>query len=123
MADISESSTYLFYYCGGRRHPRRDMCPARDSKCNNRNEKGHWGKVCKNTEKGNFKQTAAAMYVATVNDSSSSSSVICDKSLEGKLIESLVDTGSSRSFITKSLVKHFNLLVLPASGSVSLAST
>lgn len=32
--------------CGGTQHPK-TKCPAKDSKCNKCNKKGHWSKVCK----------------------------------------------------------------------------
>ena len=43
--------------------------------------------------------------------------------LGSKSVEALIDTGSSASFMNKSLAKHLKLLILPASGKVSMASS
>ena len=102
----------------------REKCPARDIVCNSCNRKGHWSVVCKSSIEGkpSFKQSAAETYLATINNVSDTNNATCDVLLQNKYVKALVDTGSSLSFINTNLAEELNLLVLPASGSVSMAS-
>ena len=114
------------YFYGDVVHSR-NKCPAREEHCHKCGTKGHFSKVSRSkiTYKSN-KVTTAALF------SSSFSSVLaaCPKSLsqasvsisvKRQNLSTLIDSGSSDSFISEKIVRKLKLHVYPSSQDISMA--
>ena len=113
----------LCYFCGYKSH-NRSACPARDATCYNCGKQGHLAKVCKsggrfaqNNKAKSDRPTSAGMIPATLSDA------IIDSKVNGYCIKTLIDSGSSKSFIDKIKVQSLNLRINPTSTqSICMAS-
>ena len=93
-------------------------------------EKGHYSKVCRSAL---YSGTSAAVELASITgfenniisatSPSTLSKVITKVLLNGKIINALIDTGSTESFIRDDLVKELELKRHPRHGRVSMAAT
>ena len=127
------------YYCGYEMHPR-PQCPARDKECDFCKKKGHFASVCKAKHGSNSNYTSNSKAAATTSSSDygssgasyvSALSTYVPQNLEESvvsakvndfLVKALVDTGSTESFASASLVKHLNLEINPSTKSICMAS-
>lgn len=116
------------FFCGGNVHQRL-KCPAANENCQLCSKKGHFANVCRS------KQTQSANAVTDDNiqrdDTLSAISAASPSSLRkatspitinGFKAEALIDTGSSVSFINKSLVEILKLKIKPSRQTITLAS-
>ena len=93
-------------------------------------EKGHYSKVCRSAL---YSGTSAAVELASITgfenniisatSPSTLSKAITKVLLNGKIINALIDTGSTESFIRDDLVKELELKRHPRHGRVSMAAT
>ena len=115
-------------FCGNSTHNRK-VCPARDATCFSCNNKGHFSSVCRSKHKRNNNQgTSAALYKPSL----CSIPVGCPQSLshasvsikiKGQLLTALVDSCSSESFISESVVNLLNIKTSPTTRKISMALT
>ncbi|VDQ17307.1 unnamed protein product, partial [Trichobilharzia regenti] len=94
------------FFCGNRRHPR-SKCPARDAICKACGKQEHFQKVCRSapsTEKGlsSFNSIISSLVVASAPQSLTDA--VTQLTVNGKSLQTLVDTGSSESYISSSVV-------------------
>ena len=125
MSSLSTSSAC--YFCGSKFKHNRRNCKARDDICNNCGIKGHWAKACKSPPKGKNKypkqQSTANAIVCAVHNAPSFclSHAIVDSVINGRKFSTLVDTGSSKSYIDYSIACALNLKICPSSLEVGFA--
>jgi len=122
-AAITKSKTnFSCYFCGGSRHERA-KCPARSSQCNTCGKMGHFSRVCRSnrTHLSTICTTNPTLAV-TKNDQISIARSSMDVYLGHSKFRALVDTGSTSSFIQKSIVQSMSLKTVPCSMNVFLAS-
>ena len=133
-ASIYSNTEQKCYFCGNKRHPRRD-CPARDALCHKCQKIGHYGKVCKGKQQRNkHKQSAAAVKTHETYDTDYCYSTILaavkpndaaahvNITIQGKLFRTLCDTGSNKCYISPDAAKRTNLTLLPHKGKVTMAA-
>lgn len=121
-------------YCGGSMHPRY-RCAARDASCHNCGKSGHFAKVCRlrttqssstnNHKRSSRNQTASLDYLSAVANGVAEGlkSAVCKIMINGRRLEALVDTGSTKSFIKTARARELGLSVQKSSGTVCLAAT
>ena len=108
------------YYCGNNRHPR-TSCSARDSICNKCKKNGHFAKVCKSTRTEiSASILSPNILLASIGDLSQSTIAVKIGTSE---YSALVDTGSTESFISSSVVRSLDVIIHPSNSVVSMAST
>lgn len=122
----SAQKTQKCYFCNQNRHPR-SKCPARESVCGNCKKIGHWARVCRSAKVEEPSQGSQKLVSASILASVPS---YPDKLVKSFLItylndyktETLVDSGSSDSFIDFSFAKALKLHIYPLQESITLAS-
>ena len=138
------------YFCGGNRHDRR-RCPTKDSICNKCGKEGHFAKVCQSAPKSSDNSTSASILTTNNSENQTLASsqafqlyptlasmtsaaagnlqkavvTIGINSFEMQSIatEALIDTGSSDSYLSKSLANKLNLKIRPKHTTVSMAES
>lgn len=114
------------YFCGRSRHPR-DKCPAKNSICYNCGKKGHFTQVCqsKNQKPHSTKITTAAllMGISGITSPVSLSKALIEMQINGFMVKALVDTGSSDSYISGTVVKEKQMKIFPTKLNVTMASS
>lgn len=135
------------FFCGGKRHPRA-RCPARMSVCHKCAKKGHFASVCRSDNGGSGRRVSSTTAAASAGSSDLASVQPCHHcaspmaasnpvlasastptsstipvSVNGLQVNSLVDSGSSISFIHPEVVKNLNLIVHPSKEDITLASS
>ena len=126
------------YFCGGSRHDRR-RCPAKDAVCNKCSKEGHFAKVYQFAPKSNSENmtsaaarafppylTLASMLSAAVPGSLRKAIVdikINRHDMQPITTEARIDTGSSDSYISKSLTEKIKLKIQPTHATVSFAES
>lgn len=142
------SQSQACFFCGGKRHPRY-RCPARVSVCRKCGKTGHYASVCRSGDPGRSRRphtAAAATMEPPVSTSLAPPSVHCTLppttaatpvlasvttprsstipvSVNELLVNSLIDSGSTISFIHPQVVKDLNISVYPSKTDVTLASS
>lgn len=108
------------FFCGNNRHPRAN-CPARDVTCNKCSKRGHFAKVCRS----NKSDISASIF--TPNIVLASVGELTKATIDAKVndykVKALIDTGSTESFISKSITDKIGLKIVPSNSVVSMAST
>ncbi|XP_072401729.1 uncharacterized protein [Diabrotica undecimpunctata] len=117
------------YFCGStERHPR-SLCPAKHKVCKKCSKVGHFSKVCR-------LQMPNSVSVAVLATTTSSSNVrnlaaasqclsksVTEIKLNGNTTESLIDTGSSESYISKNYALSINVKTFRSHASIIMTST
>ena len=112
------------YFCGSTARHNRKKCTARRDICHNCGEKGHWAIVCKKSANSgtNSKASVNAIVCAMHNSSSNClSHAIVNSVIDGKVLTTLIDTGSSKSYLDLSIVRALHLKIHPATLEVGFA--
>ena len=111
------------FFCGGQKHPR-FKCPARDATCHACQKKGHFSKACKSSkEKPKSETSATTAVLATAKETGSAlHKATKDVYVGHKLVNALVDSGSTSSFISKQICDELKLHIYPAILNVSMAT-
>lgn len=116
---LAPSPTQQCFFCGNNRHPRA-ICPARDQTCNYCQKLGHFSKVCmRKTAKGR-PTTASMSILASMHNLSKT--MITTK-LNGIPANTLIDTGSSDSYVSSTFAQRSKWKVYPCQGGVVMATT
>ena len=140
------------YFCGGKRHAR-DQCPARDSVCHFCSIRGHFASVCKARHSRRPRKprvSSAAAAVEARGSSAGYSSALCGHcapptgdasaspvsasaitpscstipvSVNNLQVKSLIDSGSSISFIHQEVAERLNVKIHPSRTNITLASS
>jgi len=123
----SASVSSKCFFCGYSKHPR-SKCPARDSTCNKCQKRGHYAKVCKSLQIPTGTTTACTYHPTLASVVSATIPTALSKAttkilINGSAADSLIDSGSTESFIHPDLVKSLSLKVNPSSSQVSMASS
>ena len=103
------------YFCGNAYHSR-SSCPAKDSTCHSCGKTGHYARVCKSSnrqspDKPRNNQHNRQPTVASLQPYSLSDSTINVK-VNSVSIQALIDSGSTNSFMDKSVAATLGLIVL-----------
>lgn len=114
------------FFCGGKVH-RRIKCPAFRSECQNCGKVGHFSKVCRSTKKTPTTKTNNAVYfpansVFSAASPSSLKTATVSITVNDTRADALIDTGSSVSFIDKSVAQMMKIKLKPYRQAISLAS-
>lgn len=131
VASMSRKS-YSCFFCGGNQKHPRTSCPARESTCNKCSKKGHWAKVCKSKDTAG--KTSAAVSGKSFNIGTNSSNIAASNSLshshatieakcKDRTYRTLVDTGSSESFIHSNIAQELGLKLYPCPHDITMADT
>lgn len=119
----SSSSDLKCYYCGYKSHPR-NRCPARDATCDRCKKIGHYSKVCKSNHISNSSITSSIIGSAVkARPPISLHKALVEVQLNKIPAVSLIDTGSSHSYVNLQFATKHKLKVHPEVGHVSMAST
>ncbi|KAG7171970.1 Gag-Pol polyprotein-like 3, partial [Homarus americanus] len=117
------------YFCGGVRH-NRPQCPARDSTCHKCNKKGHFAKICRSFRysPATSSSTCAVLHSPTLAAVSATSPGCLARSTIYVLVNDvtatvLVDTGSSKSFVSNRYIQQKSLKCHAGSGHLSMGSS
>ena len=113
------------FFCGYDRHVR-SKCPAREALCKKCGKKGHFQKVCRST--GNTKHTASTspFLTSAINTAAAPVSLtkaITEVIINGVVLQALVDTGSSESYVSEEIVRQHGWPILKSKNQIILAST
>ena len=122
-----QGQTEKCYFCGNSRHSR-IKCPAKDVNCNICSKKGHFAKVCQSKPQDlPNQQTVASMhfpFLAAITGQAPYSlrKLIQYLKINGYTVSTLIDSGSSESFIHPTVVNKLSIPITKCSGNVSMAS-
>ena len=122
-----QGQTEKCYFCGNSRHPH-IKCPAKDVNCNICSKKGHFAKVCQSKPQDlPNQQTIASMHFPFLAAITGQAPYSLRKSIQylkisGYTVSTLIDSGSSESFIHPTVVNKLSIPITKCSGNVSMAS-
>lgn len=122
MASVAPRQTCFF--CGFNRHLR-SLCPARDATCNACGKKGHYQKVCKSSKSSRLSASVNPI-ISTLRIAAAPSclqEMIVIVYVNDIRLQCLIDTGSSESYISKSIVDQQHWKTFPSCTKISMAST
>ena len=106
----------------------RIKCPAKDINCNVCGKKGHFAKVCHSKpQEPTNQQTVASMHFPFLATITGPAPYLLRKSIQylvinGHKISTLIDSGSSESFIQPDVVRKLSITITECTGNVSMAS-
>ena len=123
------------YHCGNKKHKGgRSKCPALNSICTYCKTKGHWEKVCQKAIKDMLAAKSVSAFgsafgsapgpalMAICNQSKPKRNIVYTKSIiKGKNVDTMMDSGSSFTFMGHKCAKRLNLFILPKSDSIPMA--
>ena len=116
------------FFCNNARHPR-SKCPAKESICGNCKKTGHWARACRSKssdpskESKDQKSVSASSVLATITTFPRKLSKSLLKTyINNHETETLIDSGSSDSFIDKNYAEKLGLTIYPQDEYVTLAS-
>lgn len=121
---VSGATTERCYFCGYPRHPR-FKCPAKDAICQCCKKRGHFHKMCRSAPRGKGTPTVNSL----LSSITLAAAPLClSKSIvqilaNGVPLQALIDTGSSDSYISSSVVERQQWKVVPSRSSIAMAST
>ena len=103
----------ICYFCGSGRH-RRDICPARSSRCYKCSVIGHFSRFCNNSRRQHTSaaaDTPMGLMRATI-----------PALIDGHPVQTLLDTGSTQNLISEEAVNNSGLNVFPYNGFLKMAN-
>ena len=121
---VMATSAEKCYFCGMKRHSR-FLCPAREAVCKNCGKKGHFQKVCLSNLKQNRGVSASIPTLSSIASATFPACLtraITSVKVNGILLNALIDTGSSESYISQAVVYRYGWKVHQSSTTISMAS-
>ncbi|GFX05058.1 putative retrovirus-related pol polyprotein from transposon opus [Trichonephila clavipes] len=121
----SSSRSQKCFFCGNDLHSR-TLCLARDITCRNCGKKGHYQRVCKSRPGRNSSNVVASSNtLAAISGSTHylQKSIIKAMINNNIQLSSIIDTGSSLSFLNEKHVAKCKLKVEPYLGKISMANS
>ena len=118
------TSTTKCFFCGFSRHPR-SRCPAREAICKSCGKTGHFQKVClsNSSSKQRPSVTNALLSASTLTRIPTSlSHAIVPVQVQGIPLQALIDTGSSESYITSSVVREHSWSIRGSKQHIMMAN-
>jgi hypothetical protein len=112
------------FFCGYSRHPR-TVCPAREALCKLCGKMGHFQKVCRS---GASRKPAASVSKPILSTVTVAAAPVCLKNavidviVNGISLCALVDTGSSESYISASIIRKHKWKTYSSNSLVSMAN-
>lgn len=123
--DSSLAASAIFqkcYLCGYRKHPR-SKCPAREATCDLCGKWGHFQKACQSSKKKTVATSSSLFSTMTAAaEPESLKRAMIKVTVNGKNLTSLVDSGSSESYIDAQVAKDQKWFVIPSTRVISMAS-
>lgn len=120
----SNSASKSCFYCGSATLHGKNSCPARSATCFSCQKKGHFAIVCKSrprqenvTSTIEDTQTLCAIHTAP----SCLSHATMTSYIEGRELSTIIDSGSSLSFINDLTARSLGLQIHPSTANVSMA--
>ena len=113
------------FFCGRTRHSRIN-CPARNAICKKCGKKGHFQSVCRSSQHTHFSASTDTPIISSLilaSAPTSLSNAVISIYVNGVLLQALIDTGSSESYLSKSVLQNYNWNVVPSQTLISMAST
>ena len=113
------------FFCGTSFHDR-SFCPARSAVCYNCKKKGHFARVCKSrqsTSPGVSAMVPTNQLCATQLAPSCLPHATVTSNINGHELSTVIDTGSSLSFINKETLKTIGLRMTREGRDVTMATT
>ena len=113
------------FFCGTSFHDR-SFCPARSAVCYNCKKKGHFARVCKSrqsTSPGVSAMVPTKQLCATQLAPSCLPHATVTSNINGHELSTVIDTGSSLSFINKETLKTIGLRMTREGQDVTMATT
>ena len=119
------SNNQKCFFCGYQRHPR-SKCPAQNENCKTCNKKRHFAKVCRSGRKADLVAATDVppilSTIITAVSPASLSKALIDTTVNGNICKTLIDTGSSESYISENKAKSLKLLIHASKKTISMAS-
>lgn len=122
---VAATSEQKCFFCGNNRHPR-NACPAREATCKFCGKLGHFYKVCKSKKRSTISAASDShnnLSVSAAAPGNLSKAVVIALINNNINSNTLIDTGSSDSYINHEFVLNNRLKILPGGGHVSMASS
>lgn len=122
---ISGFAQSLCFFCGYSRHPR-FKCPAREATCKACGKKGHFLKVCRSGPQPKRISSAVNPTLSSLTVAASPnclSNAVIEVVINGIVMQALVDTGSSESYISSAVVLRNHWNVVHSRSQITMAST
>lgn len=120
------------YFCGNNQHAR-NICPARNQTCGYCKKIGHFSKVCmklkasKNTQNSNSNNQPTSASMSVISSLSKAPQCLAKALVQVKINDipaySLVDTGSSESYLNADFALRNKLEIFQCGGQVCMATT
>ena len=122
---VLSAATNKCFFCGYNRHPR-IVCPAREALCKLCGKKGHFQKVCRSKQIKKSQTAAMHSLLSSLTVASAPSCLeraVSRVSINGIQLQALIDTGSSESYVSTSVVKKHGWKTLGSKSKISMANT
>jgi hypothetical protein len=113
------------YFCGNHRHPR-SKCPAREAQCKRCGKVGHFQRVCRSSKASNSVAAVHGPLLSALTVAASPHSLshaVIQLSVNGVLLQALIDTGSSESYIPKAVIRQYKWNVILSYSRIIMATT
>ena len=122
---FSKGKNFICFFCGGKKRHMRNYCPAKDAICNYCKKEGHFAKCCMSKDKKPISASVRSHALATLTNKSSpfSENVMSKVKLNGIVVDGLIDTGSTDSYVNYDVIDHFKLPFEKYLSTVSMANT
>ena len=112
------------YFCGSKLPHLRRNCPARNALCFKCQKRGHFSKCCKSQRSPAAASPSSSQQMCAIKTAPSCLSYSTIKSfVQGHELSTIIDSGSSMSFINDVTAKTINLPIESCRDEISLASS
>ena len=111
------------FFCGAIPYHRRMYCPAREAVCNKCTKKGHYAKVCQSKASSGSAAAAYASHMLAVNSNIPDGLLHAASTakIQDTIVEVLLDSCSTESFINENLARQLNLKIIPKEKAITMA--
>ena len=120
---LSAMTNLRCFFCGYSKHPR-FKCPARDAVCKLCGKQGHFQKVCRSNPLKTASITSSLVSSITLAAAPQClSNAVIQISVNGVSLSALIDTGSSDSYVSNTVVQKHGWNVENSRSGITMAST